>query len=72
MMTRLNQILFARNSDATEKATLLGFLASHEKVVREKTADGKLAIDHSGWLERYGHAESDKGSCFLLTSFTWS
>jgi len=45
MMTRLNQILFARNPDATEKATLLGFLASHhEKVVKEKAADGKLAI----------------------------
>ncbi|HEV8059255.1 MAG TPA: DUF1553 domain-containing protein [Gemmataceae bacterium] len=43
-LDRLYQILFARNPDATEKATLLGFLASHEKVVKEKAADGKLAI----------------------------
>ena len=43
-LDRLYQILFARNPDATEKATLLAFLASHEKVVKEKSADGKLAI----------------------------
>jgi hypothetical protein len=34
--------LFARNPDATEKTTLLAFLVIHEKVIKEKAADGKL------------------------------
>jgi hypothetical protein len=33
--------LFARNPDATEKTTLLAFLVSHEKVIKEKAAEGK-------------------------------
>ncbi len=39
---RLYQILFARNPDAMEKTTLLAFLVSHEKAIKEKAADGKL------------------------------
>ena len=38
---RLYQILFARNPDAMEKTTLLAFLVSHEKVIKERAADGK-------------------------------
>jgi hypothetical protein len=34
--------LFARGPDATEKTTLLAFLVSHEKVIKEKAADDKL------------------------------
>ena len=41
---RLYQILFSRNPDETEKATLLAFLVSHEKVIRAKAEDGKLSI----------------------------
>jgi hypothetical protein len=41
-LDRLYQILFARNPDATEKTTLLAFLVIHEKVIKEKAADGKL------------------------------
>jgi hypothetical protein len=33
--------LFARNPDAIEKTTLLAFLVSHEKVIKEKAADRK-------------------------------
>jgi hypothetical protein len=33
--------LFARNPDAMEKTTLLAFLVSHEKVIKDKAADGK-------------------------------
>jgi len=41
---RLYQILFARNPDKQEKATLVAFLDSHEKLIREKGDDGKLSI----------------------------
>jgi len=40
-LDRLYQILFARNPDATEKTTLLAFLVSHEKVIKERAADGR-------------------------------
>jgi hypothetical protein len=43
-LDRLYQILFARKATGTEKETLQKFLNSHEKVVREKTAEGKFAV----------------------------
>jgi hypothetical protein len=43
-LNRLYQILFARNPDESEKATLLSFLASHERVITQKAEDGKLSI----------------------------
>ncbi|WP_245276413.1 DUF1549 and DUF1553 domain-containing protein [Methylocapsa aurea] len=43
-LNRLYQILFARNPDESEKATLLSFLASHEEVITQKAEDGKLSI----------------------------
>jgi len=43
-LDRLYEILFARKANAAEKETLEKFLNSHEKVVREKTADGKFEI----------------------------
>ena len=41
---RLFQILFARRPDKFERATLQAFLDNHEKVIKDKAADGKLAI----------------------------
>jgi hypothetical protein len=41
---RLYQILFSRNPDETEKATLLSFVLSHEKTIRDKAQDGKLSL----------------------------
>ncbi len=41
---RLYQILFSRNPNDSEKSLLLGFFVSHEKVIREKAADGKFSI----------------------------
>jgi hypothetical protein len=41
---RLYQILFARDPDKFEKATLRGFLDTHQKVIAEKATDGKLSI----------------------------
>lgn len=43
-LDKLYQILFARKATGTEKETLQKFLNSHEKVVREKTAEGKFAV----------------------------
>jgi len=43
-ITRLYQILFSRNPDDFEKATLLAFLDSHEKVIDEKAANGRLLV----------------------------
>ena len=43
-ITRLYQILFSRNPDDFEKATLLAFLDSHEKVIDEKASNGRLLV----------------------------
>lgn len=43
-LDRLYQILFARKATGNEKETLQKFLNSHEKIVREKTAEGKFAV----------------------------
>jgi len=43
-LDRLYQILFSRAATGSEKETLQKFLNNHEKVVREKTAEGKFAV----------------------------
>jgi len=43
-LARLYQVLFARSPDATEKATLLAFLDSHEKVIRDQSGEGKQQL----------------------------
>jgi hypothetical protein len=43
-LDRLYEILFARKTTDSEKETLKKFLDSHEKVVREKTSNGKFAV----------------------------
>jgi hypothetical protein len=43
-LDKLYQILFSRNANTSEKDALLKFLNSHEKVVREKTAEGKFSV----------------------------
>jgi hypothetical protein len=43
-LNRLYQILFARNPDKVEKKMLVAFLDSHERVIEDKGADGKLSI----------------------------
>ena len=43
-LDRLYEILFARKATATEKETLQKFLDSHEKVVRDKTSEGKFEV----------------------------
>ncbi len=43
-LDRLYEILFARKATGSEKETLQKFLDNHEKVVREKTSEGKFAV----------------------------
>ena len=43
-LNRLYQILFSRNPDDFEKATLLSFLDSHEKVLDEKANNGRFLV----------------------------
>jgi hypothetical protein len=43
-LTRLYQIVFARDPDSTEKQTLLAFLDSHAKVIRNQPGDGKQQL----------------------------
>lgn len=43
-LDRLYQILFARKATDSEKETLQKFLNNHEKIVREKTSEGKFAV----------------------------
>ncbi len=43
-LDRLYEILFARQPDKQERATLIAFLGEHEKVIKEKATDGKLAL----------------------------
>ena len=40
-LDRLYQVLFARNPDKSEKASLQAFLGSQEKLIKEKVSDGK-------------------------------
>ncbi len=43
-IARLYQVLFGRNPDGTEKETLLAFLDSHEKVIKDQAGDGKQQL----------------------------
>jgi len=43
-LDKLYQILFARTATEGEKVLLQKFLDNHEKVVREKTSEGKFAV----------------------------
>jgi hypothetical protein len=43
-LDRLYDILFSRKPNENEKSLLLGFFVSHEKVIREKAANGKFSI----------------------------
>jgi len=43
-LDRLYQILFARKAADSEKEILQKFLNNHEKVVREKTSEGKFSV----------------------------
>jgi hypothetical protein len=42
---KLFQILFARNPDKGERSTLQAFLGQQEKVIKDKLADGKFAVN---------------------------
>jgi hypothetical protein len=63
-LDRLYQLLFARNPDAEEKSTLLAFLDSQEKVIRDKPVTNEKAANDKGANEKTASdkAASDKVS----------
>lgn len=64
-LDRLFQILFARNPDRSEKATLEAFLNTHEKVIKAKAADGKLALAEPVGLKDTATLDPMRGAAFV-------
>jgi hypothetical protein len=64
-LDRLFQILFARNPDRSEKATLEAFLSSHEKVIKAKATDGKLALAEPVGLKDTNTLDPMRGAAFV-------
>jgi hypothetical protein len=64
-LDRLFQILFARNPDRSEKATLEAFLSTHEKVIKAKATDGKLALAEPIGLKDANTLDPMRGAAFV-------
>lgn len=64
-LDRLYQILFARKASDSEKETLQKFLNSHEKVVREKTAEGKFAVSIPTGLKENQKLDPIRAAAFV-------
>ena len=62
---KLYQILFSRKASDTEKSVLQQFLNNHEKVVREKTADGKFAISIPSGLKEDRKVDPIRSAAFV-------
>jgi hypothetical protein len=61
----LFQILFARNPDRTERATLEAFLSTHERVIKAKATDGKLALAEPVGLKDTNTLDPMRGAAFV-------
>jgi hypothetical protein len=64
-LDRLYQILFARKASDSEKETLQKFLNSHEKVVREKTSEGKFAVSIPTGLKENQKLDPIRAAAFV-------
>jgi len=64
-VARLFQILLARNPDDTEKKTLLSFLDSHEKVIRNQAGEGKAQLALPVGLKREDTANPVREAAFV-------
>jgi Protein of unknown function (DUF1553)/Protein of unknown function (DUF1549) len=64
-LDRLFQILFARNPDRNEKATLEAFLSSQEKIIKAKAIDGKLALAEPVGLKDTAISDPTRGAAFV-------
>lgn len=64
-LDKLYQILFARKASDSEKEVLQKFLNNHEKVVREKTAEGKFAISIPTGLKENQKLDPIRAAAFV-------
>lgn len=64
-LDKLYQILFSRKASDPEKETLLKFLNSHEKSVREKITDGKFAISIPTGLKENQKLDPIRAAAFV-------
>jgi hypothetical protein len=64
-LDRLYEILYARKPSETEKATLLSFLNSHEKVVKGKVSDGKFSIAVPTGVKTTGVLDPIRAAAFV-------
>ena len=64
-LDRLYEILFSRKASDAEKETLQKFLNSHEKVVREKTSEGKFAVSIPTGLKENSKLDPIRAAAFV-------
>ena len=64
-LDRLYEILFSRKANASEKEVLSNFLNNHEKVVREKTVDGKFEISIPTGLKESAKLDPIRSAAFV-------
>ena len=64
-LDRLYEILFSRKANASEKEVLSSFLNNHEKVVREKTVDGKFEISIPTGLKESAKLDPIRSAAFV-------
>ncbi|MFZ2403922.1 MAG: DUF1549 and DUF1553 domain-containing protein [Methylobacter sp.] len=64
-LDRLYQILFSRKATGSEKETLQKFLNNHEKVVREKTSEGKFAVSIPTGLKENQKVDPIRAAAFV-------
>jgi hypothetical protein len=64
-LDKLYQILFSRKATDSEKETLQKFLTSHEKVVREKTSEGKFAVSIPTGLKENQKLDPIRAAAFV-------
>ncbi|WP_295686118.1 DUF1549 and DUF1553 domain-containing protein [uncultured Nevskia sp.] len=61
----LYEIVYARKPDKQEKATLLAFLDSQEKVLKQQAANGTFAINVPTGLEKAGPLDPIRAAAFV-------
>lgn len=62
---KLFQILFARNPDKGERATLQAFLGQQEKVIKDKISDGKFAVNTPTGLKASQKIDPIRAAAFV-------
>ena len=64
-LDKLYEILFSRKANPSEKEALSSFLNSHEKIVREKTAEGKYEISIPTGLKNSPKLDPIRAAAFV-------